>query len=129
MRNPLFIAVLLLGLTSTAFAQSPTVNPLGLTFEHDEFAIAVSYSVGYFASDTATTPVQEAAFPKPASCPANAQDGVPTCSGPLPGRPVTFQTWYLRVRAIYSGGVSGPWSAEIVPFVRAPLAPKNVKVQ
>jgi len=114
-----FCVIAFVLLASSAFAQTPAVNPTMIDFDHVDFAGTDSYSVGYFSSATAINPVQEAPFVKPATC--------NPCSGLLPSRPTQFQTWYVGVRAI-AGTTTSAWSA-LVPFVRVPAVPSNVKVR
>lgn len=101
-------------------AQQPPVNPTTVEFEHVDFDGVDRYVLGYFSSPTAPAPVQEADLPKPATC--------APCTGPLVSRPTGFATWYVGVRAV-AGTVSSPWSAPLVPFARAPLAPTSVTVR
>lgn len=113
----LLCGALLVLLAASATAQ--VTNPRTIDFDHEDFAAVDGFVVGYFANPTATAPVQEAAFPKPATC--------APCSGALPSRPTAFRTWYVAVRAV-AGDVSSEWS-ERVPFVRAPEPPARVKVR
>ena len=116
----LFVAaIVIFGSAVRASAQTPIPNPTQITFDHLDFAQTSSYEVGYFASATATVPVQSGTLPKPASC--------SPCTGPLPSRPTAFQSWWAGVRAV-AGTTTSAWSA-LVPFVRVPLAPSNVLLQ
>lgn len=117
-RIALTLALLLV--SAPVFAQAPVKNPNTVIFDHADFVNTDSYSVGYFTSATATTPVQEAPFNKPGSC--------APCTGALPSRPTMFGNWWVAVRAI-AGTTTSDWSSPLVPFVRAPLAPANVKIQ
>lgn len=116
---PVCGSLVMLFCATVANAQTTVpVNPTQIAFEHLDFAGTDLYSVGYFSSETATSPVQEANFAKPASC--------APCQGALPSRPSTFQRWYVGVRAI-AGALSSAWSAPLVPFDRAPSAPTAVR--
>ncbi len=110
-----YLAIGLLLLGALMGAQAPT-NPTTIEFAHAFYAVVDRYVLGYFASADAPAPVQEADFPKPASC--------APCAGPLVSRPTAFQTWYVGVRAV-AGTTSSVWS-DRVPFLRAPLAPSRV---
>lgn len=114
--NKIIWAILaVLALAGVADAQTP-VNPTQFAFDHVDFAQTDQYEVGYFSTATATAPVQTANFAKPAAC--------NPCQGALPSRPTQFGNWWLGVRAVIGGAspVTSPWS-NIVPFVRAPVAP------
>ena len=118
MTKIIYILIFILTIAKSANAQ--VANPTTIIFDHSDFAITTSYSVGYFSSLTSTTPVQEATFNKPSTC--------NPCTGLLPSRPTAFQTWYVGVRAI-SGTSTSAWSAPLIPFVRVVETPTNVRVQ
>lgn len=119
MRTYIVLACLVVCNGSFVLAQSVPVNPTALTFDHTDFAATDSYVVGYFSSATATTPVQEAPLPKPASC--------SPCSGSLPSRPSAFQAWWVAVRAV-AGTMTSGWS-NYSPFMRVPVAPSNLTLK
>lgn len=114
-----FALALALTLYASIASAQTIVNPNGLDFDHADYAGTASYVLGYFASATAASPVQEAPVTKPGSC--------APCSVPLASRPTAFQPWWVGVRAV-AGSMSSVWS-EKVPFDRAPLAPANLRLK
>lgn len=114
----LIVCGLLFGVSLSA--QNPVVNPTTVIFDDPDFAQTQSYSIGYFSTATATTPVQEATMAKPSSC--------TPCAGPLPSRPANYQTWWVRVKSQTGTSVTSAWS-DPVPFVRAPATPTNVSLK
>lgn len=121
----LVIAVLV-ALVRPASAQNP-INPTQATFDYDptDFTGIDGFEFGYFASATASAPVQiSAVVSKASGCALNGS--VQTCTEALQSRPTAFQTWFLGVRAA-AGTTRSPWSAPLVPFDRDPSAPVNVR--
>lgn len=84
---------------------SPTTAPTTISFYHDAFSLASSYTIGYFKTATANKASKTSTLTKPASC--------NPCMLTFVSRP--RGTWYLAVRA---NSTTQPSTAYSSPRVR-----------
>jgi hypothetical protein len=115
-----FVAFVLLGFASTAFAQAPVKNPTTavLTVSPDHADIT-RYELGFFLVGAAE-PVQVADIGT--GTPVNGE-----LSKPLPSYPIGV-TYVAKARA-YAGTMASSWSPASNSFFREPAPPVGVAIR
>ena len=116
-----FLAFALIGLASTAFAQT-VINPgqIEYTVSADHGSLT-KYILGFFLPG-ATDPVQSQDLP------IVTPDAQQKVTQPINATPLTFGSYTGKLKSV-SGAVEGEWSTASNSFLRAPLPPSAPTVK